>query len=731
VRELIDGTPFPVTVTFASDWLCGTGTGRFGATDRQLLRDQDGLPMVRGKALAAMLRDGAETVARGLDDGAERGLWQAWVDYLFGSQPSVERGNATGRPRPSLLRSRGLRLSAAFRAHISDDPSTTLLAEATIVLRAGVRINRDTGTAADDMLRVEERARAGLTVEGRWTIATGTPGQPVPWEAELLLRAAATMVSAIGGKRRRGAGRCEVRIGSGDRDRLIELLDRIDDAAWPPPHEAVAPARSPLGRRSPEELRPVVELRITALSPLTFNRGPLGNIVLTEQFVPGSTLLALVARAVRGSDTDAITGGRLVVTDATVEIDGARSLPTPLCLTRPREDIDGPWRNLLLTAVTGKSTTPDAFCVPDVGEAVFAEPRIVEHGHGVIHDQSQRPTEDSGGLYINRALDTGTVLRAQIWATPDVDIDRSRITGERSLGRSRKDDYGHVSVEVLPLTADPAEVPHDGQLTVWLASDLLLRGENGQPEPTVARLAAVLGATLGVTLAPTPGSVCQVRRRESWQTRWGLPRPSLVALRGGSVFRFRITGGEIDTAAWRRVQSNGLGERTPEGFGRLVLNPPMLHQERISFRDARPATNDPPANDLPAAEPAGEAGIATLLEHGWRAELRSRVLTAAADDATRGVLLTKGVMPAQLGALRALAGRLPESAEVIRRWEHRGPRLAAVLATDGPALWKLLDVTPPTAVAAALRNETLRALLVEVARIEVRRQQSGGGKERS
>jgi CRISPR-associated protein Csx10 len=713
--------PFPVTVTFTSDWMCGTGTGRFGATDRQLLRDRDGLPMVRGKALAAMLRDGAETVARGLDDGAKRGRWQAWVDYLFGSQPAVERGNATGPPRPSVLAPRGLRLPAAFRAHIGDDPSTTLLAEATIVLRAGVRINRDTGTAADDMLRVDERARAGLTVEGQWTITSGTPGKPVPWEAELLLRAAATMVTAIGGKRRRGAGKCAVRIGSGGRDRLVELLDLIDDAAWPPEHEAVRPERSPLGTRSPDELAPIAELRITALSPLTFNRGPLGNIVLTEQFVPGSTLLALVARAVRGSATDAITGGRLVVTDATVEIDGGRSLPTPLCLARPREDTDGPWRNLLLAnEMAGKATTPDAFCVPGDADAVFAEPRIVEHGHGVIDDKHQRPTEDSGGLYINRALDTGTVLRAQIWATAEVDIDNTRIAGERSLGRSRKDDYGHVSVEVLPLAAGPAKVPHDGRLTVWLTSDLLLRGENGQPDPTATRLATTLGAALGVTLAPVSGAY-KVRRRESWQTRWGLPRPSLVALRGGSVFRFRVTDGEIDTAAWLRVQSGGLGERTPEGFGRIVLNPPMLRQERVDSRDALPATNDRIAD-----EPAGEVDVTKLLEHGWRAKLRRRVLTAAADDTKRATLLSKGVTAAQLGTLRALANRLPESTKLIQQWEQK---LAPLLAADGRALWKLLDVAPPTTVASGLRNETLRTLLVEVARIEVRRQQSGSPTE--
>ena len=736
MHELINGVPFPVAVRFDSDWMCGTGTGRYGATDRQLQRDRGGLPMVRGKMLAAMLRDAAETVARGLDAGTGERTWRAWTDYVFGSQPAVDRDLATAAPRPSVLQPRPLRLTGTLRRLIGADPARELLADTTVVLRAGVRIDRGTGTAADDMLRVEERARAGLAAEGEWTVNdTSLPvGEPVRWEAELLLRAATRMVTAIGGKRRRGAGRCRVSIGTGDQPRLIELLERIDQAGPPPGHRSTAPPTVTIGERA-HELVPRFELRVTAQCPLILGHGLRGNIVLTEKFVPGGTLLPLVARAVAGGATDAITGGRLVVTDATVEIAGARSLPTPLCLVIPRDAPDGPAHNMLGRSNGVKGDSPGEYCLPVAARAHFVEPRTVDHGHGVIDDDQQRPNERSGGLYINRALEDGTTLRAEIWASPDVEFDTDGLRGTRSLGRSRKDDYGQVHVEVVPLQAKPTAPPNGRPLTVWLGSDLLLHGERGQPDPTAERLAAVLGDALDVTLTPRDSSF-KVRRRESWQTRWGLPRPSMTVLQAGSVFRFDIGDRPIDPDAWRRVHASGIGERTAEGFGRLVLDPLLLNHETIDRLGDAPATTVPDAGrsvpdaaDAPLDSDPLDTDAKRLLVLGWRAEIRDRILAVAADSGKRRAMVKAGVTPTQLGGLRALAARLPESTRAIQNWEHRGGLLTELLDGDGAAMWELLDVLPPAEVRAALRDETLRLLLTEMARTEVRHLQSGQGGE--
>ena len=76
---------FPVTVQMLSDWHIGTGDGRVAAVDAQIRRDSDGLPFVPAKTLTGLWRDACETVASAFDDGNGT-AWQAWADWLFGSQ---------------------------------------------------------------------------------------------------------------------------------------------------------------------------------------------------------------------------------------------------------------------------------------------------------------------------------------------------------------------------------------------------------------------------------------------------------------------------------------------------------------------------------------------------------------------------------------------------------------------------------------------------------------------
>ncbi|MDN5751198.1 MAG: RAMP superfamily CRISPR-associated protein, partial [Pseudonocardia sp.] len=66
-----------LTITFHSDWRVGTGTGLPGDLDDLVRRDDDGLPMVPGRTLTGMLRDGCEQAATALG-----GTWPAWVDVL-------------------------------------------------------------------------------------------------------------------------------------------------------------------------------------------------------------------------------------------------------------------------------------------------------------------------------------------------------------------------------------------------------------------------------------------------------------------------------------------------------------------------------------------------------------------------------------------------------------------------------------------------------------------------
>ncbi|HEX7659354.1 MAG TPA: RAMP superfamily CRISPR-associated protein [Pseudonocardiaceae bacterium] len=758
MTALRQGEHFPVRVQFHSDWICGTGVGRYGSYDKSVERDHDGLPIVRGGALTALLRDAAETVVRGLDEG-ESGVWHRWLVRLFGSQPGRE-GDETGQaPRPSSLVSPPLRLPGPLRKEIIRHG----IADATVVVRAGVRINHQTGVASDDTLRVEQRARAGLALTADWTLTIpGASQGDVSWPAELLLRAAASQVTAIGGKRRRGAGRCEVTIGDGGQDRLNELLDKLGetDAETPEPPELVKNSTdaAPLGQRGDQPLKHRHDLRITVHSPVVINRGLRGNVVLTEKFIPGTALLALVARALRERATRLITAGELVITDATIEIDGKRSVPTPLSLRVGKTHPDGPLINTLFHEPGGKTVDPPAYCLEQEDALIVGEPDLIEAIHAAINDEKQRPTEDDG-LYVNEGISTGTVLRAQIWAAQDIDI--TSLDGKQSVGRSKKDDYGHIEVRVLPASESVVSPPpaDQGKLVVWLQSDVVLRGENGQPDPTARLLGKLLAERLGVKLVPADdGYRLGVRRIESWQTRWGLPRPSLLALRAGGVASFTVDG-VISAKAWRSVLAEGIGERRAEGFGRVSFQADFLGHESVRHRPAGPGKAQRSDDDKAELGPT-VATFVRLLRYSWRDRIRDAVLALGASTERRSKLVPPQVSNSQLGALRTLADRLlaesvaraatppSEAKTAINNWLRATTSIPrrrdqwtelvltqlSKLVNEPDSVWDLLEMgenRPPSAI--DLSVEAIAWTLIEATRVQTRqaqsssRQRNGGG----
>ena len=148
-------------ITTITDWHVGTGTGVPGDVDALVRRDVDGLPYLPGSSLTGVVRDACLTVARALDDGAEDGLWQRWHAALFGG-PDPDTA-----PRPATVAVGAGRIPTGLRRALLADPA---LAASTTTVRAGVRIDPESGRAADQMLRFVELARGGVPLEARLTV---------------------------------------------------------------------------------------------------------------------------------------------------------------------------------------------------------------------------------------------------------------------------------------------------------------------------------------------------------------------------------------------------------------------------------------------------------------------------------------------------------------------------------------------------------------------------------
>jgi|GEM_PF-792270 len=771
-------TPLPAGVevryqlTTLSDWHAGTGAGRPGDVDRLVARDDDELPYLPAKTVTGLWRDGCEIAARALDGGSGRvadddpeggpeggpgdrtvaerapadraeagGAWSRLVELVFGGQPALGPPGGegpTGRPEPAALSIRAARLGRDLRAALA---RAERVAQAVTFVKPGVRIDPRSGRADDRMLRFEEQARAGIELTGVLTLgAASGPRLPAPQAEEFhryataLLLAGARLVEQVGGKRRRGNGRCALTIPGQDLDAWWSWL-----AAAPPPPVGrwTAPTGLPHGRPlfgaapgiAEETGWEVAELTLTLVDPVLAAGRLVGNQLSGADQIPGSTLLPKVLSLLGAPAQTAMLAGRLLVTAATPVVGEQRSLPAPRILARvktdtgsgarvvnralcrtPPVDADGEREQLKRIAgfvrpavgppeLVGPSELVGLSELSDGGEPSLAHPRLTSQvrTHNSVDDASQRPTSTTGGgLFTYEVLAAGTVLRAQVRAREGA-LEAGwarRLAGEWTLGRSRKDDYGRVSVAVRPLPkpapADRAGAAGGRRLLVWLVSDVVLLDERlrASTRPDLLRAAVAHGLGLAARdlreTAPRrvrpPGggpddefwlvpTELAAGRTESWHTRWGLPRPTICAFGAGGVASYDLAPhARLEPAALVELETGGIGERRGEGFGQVQVavlpadegtdadanhgveadGPDVLTTEVLRAAEwgtgplVPPSGGDGGGGDegSPAPLDAAERELYELLcEEAWRSEIARRAAAVVADhDRHSGIL---------------------------------------------------------------------------------------------
>jgi CRISPR-associated protein Csx10 len=257
------------------------------------------------------------------------------------------------------------------------------------------------------------------------------------------------------------------------------------------------------------------------------------------------------------------------------------------------------------------------------------------------------------------------------------------------IGRSRKDDYGAVDIVATPGGAAPVRrAVVGGTLMVYLASDLLLADAAGTALTTPADVCQAVATALKkaqpdavfelAVPAETgddvpPSTMTAARRRESWQTRWGLPRPSLVGMAAGSVLRLTVTGAAPSDEALAAVERDGLGLRRAEGYGDIRLSPSWLAAPSVGVTRraaAAPTVASPEVGADVKASAEVKRHWAPIERALWLAEIEQAAVAAAHDPATRRMYIPAGRTASQLGTLRAVIGG-GDAGSRLRAWSAR------------------------------------------------------------
>ena len=399
------------------------------------------------------------------------------------------------------------------------------------------------------------------------------------------------------------------------------------------------------------------DLDIDLTSPVISYDVPFSNELRSLDFLRGTALLPIIHHRLQaaakknagvGAITreiirDAVVNGDLLVSDATAVVNGVRGMPMPLVLSRPKTEGNDETEgvrvlNRLLAEepeneIHKPLRTGYVFPVPK-----SANPTEVLGGMGVPALQGRQSTAHNpvtgaagtGQLFLARALPAGMRLRATVTMSEKLyervknllssAFDSRQAFPER-LGLWRlSGTYGRAECRLGEFR--PVEVPglawdENGTTTLWFTSDVVARSPRLGPGGSLDDLYKSFKRA-GVPLEPIKAEddsdeTCfsagiRHRRVDSWGAADRRPRATRTVIQAGSVLRVQpANAGSSPEETMRRLARlsvTGVGELTAQGFGRFVVDHPLLREKE--FRLTSLKHKDFIADGCAAVKPEGE-----------------------------------------------------------------------------------------------------------------------------
>ena len=388
-------------------------------------------------------------------------------------------------------------------------------------------------------------------------------------------------------------------------------------------------------------------LDIVLDSPIVSYEVPFSNEVRSLDFLRGTVLVpwlhGLLRKKYRGMDS-AIVSGDLRISDALPVYKELAGLPVPFVLENEKVHEDKQPRTLFNRHIPISDQVCGDHTIPTRGSYLFVKsngapvtgwigkPSLIGRQSTAIN--SETGTAKDGQLFLVRALPAGLTLHASIVVskrllselrgtaatstdsplTLDLGIaEQPAFLGSRKLtgtfGRTRCT-VGSTFTEVGstpppvegPVTDEGIQAPSSEStevVSLWFTSDVLARSSALGPGGSVEDLElAFRRANVPVTVvqeSPDQDSGDKNRKRiltairhrrvDSWSPRDNAPRATRLAIQAGSVVQVRIS--PDDLGALETLGHIGVGELTPQGYGRFVVDSPLLAEATLPLFKTR------------------------------------------------------------------------------------------------------------------------------------------------
>ena len=382
-------------------------------------------------------------------------------------------------------------------------------------------------------------------------------------------------------------------------------------------------------------------LDLTLNSPIVSYEVPFSNEIRSLDFLRGTVLLPWLHRLVSSKKqagneaviTNAVTGGHLVVSDALPVISETEGLPVPLTLKTDKTSPSDSPITLYGDSPKNKGKIPVrggyVFFGPKGGDGKepgtktqgwYGKPPL--RGRQTTAINHETGAASKGQLVLVDALPEGMSMRAHVWVSDELwnaasvpnllNEPREARLGSRKLtgtfgsatctlreetateresrsrfgnagiaqptGDASKSVSGTTSGESAPASSD------DQTVALWFTSDVIARSAGLGAGGTVDDLIrAFKRESITVEAVGTPS--IRHRRVDSWSPADNGPRASRLAIQAGSVIQVRVS--EEDRAKLLKLAPFGVGELTAQGYGRFVVDHPLLSVQSIEVTKAK------------------------------------------------------------------------------------------------------------------------------------------------
>ena len=640
-----------VTIVFTSDWGVSTGVGHAGRTHSTIERCGDDpvvrgtviTGVLREQAmLAAKALDGPE------EKSPKK--WTSFALWLFGQDPDSEPGS-TPHPRHVLFTDAtpASKIPIHDTVSLSIDPTTGTARDqflrfteraAAGILTGTFTLIDEAGAETSDKTKIEAAhfllGVAGLMVRGIGSGRSGGDGEctvlVTSHEVEARAGQSTSKIVAF-------ASSCAQELRTSLK-KLAQSLEPEVVSALPAPQRSTQHQVGTIdGSAAQHSGGHHLILDLTLNSPIVSYEVPFSNEIRSLDFLRGTILLPWLHRLVSSKKqagneaviTNAVTGGHLVVSDALPVISETEGLPVPLTLKTDKTLSSDSPITLYGDSPKNKGKIPVrggyVFFGPKGGDGKepgtktqgwYGKPPL--RGRQTTAINHETGAASKGQLVLVDALPEGMSMRAHVWVSDELweaasvsnllnepreaRLGSRKLTGtfgsatctlreETAAEREARSHFGNAGSTQLTSTASTSAdgtAPGEGTTTsssvvsLWFTSDVIARSAGLGAGGTIDDLIRAFKRK-GITVEAVGTPSIRHRRVDSWSPADNGPRASRVAIQAGSVVQVTVND-EVRTALVK-LAPFGVGELTAQGYGRFVVDHPLLSIQSIEVTKAK------------------------------------------------------------------------------------------------------------------------------------------------